>query len=405
MVDNLFRKEYGNIVSFLTSKFGFNFLESAQDITQDTLLLAFEKWKEDGVPNNPKGWLLTVAKNKAINFVKRESKSQALKTSQLKDQDVFTYDITLHQQIEDGMLEMIFRCCSNSIKIESQIILVLNILGGFSRKELASALVLEEETIKKRLYRAKKKIRENDKLFQTPNIEKSADRLNSVLNSLYLLFNQGYNSTSNENLIRKDICTEALRLTQLLSNFYDKEYRVRALLALMCFHIARFESRIDDKGAIVLFKDQDRTLWSRELINKGIVELSAASEGQILSSYHLEAGIALQHCIANSYESTDWETIKHLYLQLYNFKSSPVIKLNLAVVEGITEGPKKAIEILEELKNKSKRLSKYYLLYASLGEFYKQLNRNEDAKINFKQAIELTHNQKEKELLLKKINE
>ncbi len=389
----------------MTSKFGFNFLESAQDITQDTLLLAFEKWKEDGVPNNPKGWLLTVAKNKAINFVKRESKSQALKTSQLKDQDVFTYDITLHQQIEDGMLEMIFRCCSNSIKIESQIILVLNILGGFSRKELASALVLEEETIKKRLYRAKKKIRENDKLFQTPNIEKSADRLNSVLNSLYLLFNQGYNSTSNENLIRKDICTEALRLTQLLSNFYDKEYRVRALLALMCFHIARFESRIDDKGAIVLFKDQDRTLWSRELINKGIVELSAASEGQILSSYHLEAGIALQHCIANSYESTDWETIKHLYLQLYNFKSSPVIKLNLAVVEGITEGPKKAIEILEELKNKSKRLSKYYLLYASLGEFYKQLNRNEDAKINFKQAIELTHNQKEKELLLKKINE
>ncbi|WP_299223446.1 sigma-70 family RNA polymerase sigma factor [uncultured Psychroserpens sp.] len=402
-MDGLFRKEYGNIVSFLTSKFGFNFLDSAQDIAQDTLLTAFQKWSDHGIPENPKGWLFTVAKNKALNFIKRENKTETFDASQLKEQHVFTDHIKLNQQIEDSMLEMIFACCSDVISVEGHIILILSTLGGFTRKELASALVLEEETIKKRLYRAKKKIRDSSLSLQIPDLDKLNTRLYSVLNSLYLLFNEGYNSSSNNNLIRKDICLEALRLTQLLSKYFDKDNKVRALFALMCFHIARFESRIDVKGAIVLFKDQDRSLWSKPLINKGIIELSAASEGNTLSSYHLEAGIALQHCISYSYESTNWQTIKKLYTQLYNYKPSPIIKLNIAIVEGIIEGPEKAIEILETLKS-NKRLSKYYLLYATLGEFYGRLCKTEIAKANFEKAIQLTSNQKEKALLLKKIN-
>ena len=403
-VDDLFRSEYGKIVSFLTSKFGVDFFDYAHDITQETMVAAFQDWAEKGVPDNPNGWLFTVARNKAINFLKKEKRNVELKAYHQEGGYEIGEEIYLNKEISDSMLKMIFACCSEFISIESQIILILSTLGGFTRKEIAAALVAEEEMVKKRLYRAKKKMRENVSSLELPPFEKLEDRLHGVSNSLYLLFNEGYNSSSTDDLIRKDICLEAIRLTQLLTEFYSDKHRIRALLALMCFHVARFESRIDNHGAIVLFKDQDRKLWNKELIHRGISELAMASEGSDLSSYHLEAGIAMHHCMASDYDSTDWRRIQTLYEELYAYKPSPIIKLNLAIVEGIVEGPKHAIAILEQLKEDNKRLSKYYLLYASLGEFYARLGQENKARINFIKAKELTSNSKEKELLNKKMS-
>lgn len=391
------------MVSFLTARFGIAFLDSANDIAQETLLSAINHWRTQGVPKNPEGWLYIVAKNKAINYLKRQSRNVGIDTLSHTLTEPDSPSISLEKEIEDSMLKMIFACSSPLVPMESQVVLILSSLCGFSRKEIASAMVTNEEVIKKKLYRAKKKIRDANTTLEVPGIDALNDRLNGVSNSLYLLFNEGYNSSSANDLIRKDICLEAVRLAKLLSQYFPEDTRTKALLALMCFHIARFDSRMDQMGAIVLFKDQNRSLWNQQLINQGIVQLSMAAEGDQISSYHLEAGIAMQHCMAKDYDSTNWSIIKSLYTQLYEIKKSPVIKLNLAIVEGILHGPMAAIAILEDLKSKNKRLSQYYLLYATLGEFYKRVGQNVLATKNFKVALDLTENDKEKQLLSKKL--
>lgn len=388
------------MVSYLTTKFGLYFLENAQDVAQETLEVAYQNWSYKGIPENPEAWIFVVAKNKAINIVKKDKKKSFMNIDQLiKEADAPDSNINLDKEVDDSMLRMIFACCSTRLSTKNQIILILSTLGGFSRREIAQALFEEEESIKKSLYRSKKKIRETQLVLNIPEGTNLKPKLHIVANALYILFNEGYNSSSNKELIRKDICLEAMRLCKLLIAHFPDEAMIHALFALMCFHVARFDSRIDHQGAIVLFKDQDRTLWNKELIQAGIVHLSSASKGQSLSSYHIEAGIALEHCTAGSYENTNWRLIHQLYGQLYAFKPSPIIKLNLAIVNSRILGVNHAIDELEELKAEDQKLKKYYLLYATLGEFYKIKNLKEKAQVNFEMAKKLTSSLQEQQLL------
>ena len=405
LVDHLFRTEYGRMVSYLTSKFGFHFLEDAQDVVQESLIAAFQNWSFNGIPESPEAWIFVTARNKAINILKRDLKRSSVEEIQLGINEASDPQVKmdLDKEIEDSMLRMIFVCCSTELSTENHIILILSTLCGFSRREIASALFAEEETIKKRLYRSKKNIREHNVSLNLPQGSLLRSKLNTVCSTLYLMFNEGYNSSNSKEVIRKDICTEAMRLTKLLLTQFPKETITHALFSLMCFHVARFESRIDDKGAIILFKDQDRTVWNKELINAGTYHLSMASKGSKISTYHIEAGIAMQHCISEDYGSTNWQLIYKLYEQLYNLKPSPIILLNLAIVRSKINGIDSAIRELERLKSQNKKLKNYYLLYASLGEFYHLKNDKQNANINFEIAKSLTHSTQEKQLLDRKM--
>lgn len=404
LIDHLFRQEYGRIISYLTSVFGLEKWESMEDIAQETLLDAYRNWSYHGIPDQPKRWLFKVAKNKAINFSKREQKRGSIYEKFVTDHsDEGEDELYLDREIEDSMLRMIFACAAPELSDINKILLVLNTLCGFTRREIANALLMEEEAIKKRLFRAKKEIREKGIKLTVPAGRALKVRLHSVLSCLYLLFNEGYNSSDTDQVIRKDICLEAIRLTKLLINHFQRETRPRALLSLMCFHTARFASRIDDRGAIILIRDQDRSSWDRELIGLGIYHLSEASEGTELSAYHLEAAIAAEHSKAESFENTNWQYIYTLYEKLLEIKPSPVIEMNMAIVMSQLGDIAGAIRQLVSLEARSKQLVRYYLFFATLGEMYYLHDLPDQALAYFEKARSLTRSQQEKDLLSEKI--
>lgn len=403
LVDHLFRNEYGKMVSYLTQSFGYHFIDDAEDIAQETLLTAYNNWSYKGVPNNPEGWMIRVARNKALNVLKGSKVKLKFAQKEGENKLVEADNIYPDQEIQDSMLRMIVACCNPLISTKSQVTLVLSVLCGFSKKEIANALLDDEETIKKRLYRSKKQLRENNLSIDELEGRDLESRLNTVYSCLYLLFNEGYNSSHHDNLIRKDLCLEAMRLAKLLVQRYQNESTAKALLALMCFHVARFDGRIDDKGAIVLFKDQDRGIWNRDLIQMGSYYLTGATSKEGLNAYHVEASIAAIHCHASSYDKTNWSFIGQLYHQLYNLKPSPIILLNIAIVESQLNGIDSGIEQISRLIEKEPQLKNYYLLYATLGEFYSQTGNKDLSVSNFKKAKSLTFSPKEQELLQRKI--
>jgi predicted RNA polymerase sigma factor len=310
-------------------------------------------------------------------------------------------DLFLEHEIEDSQLRMIFACCAPEINTESQIALTLKTLCGFSIKEIAKAFVTGEDTINKRLLRAKQKIRAENISMEVPTGARLALRLQSVLKTIYLLFNEGYNASAADMLIRKDICLEAMRLAILLTEQpVTNVPETQALLALMCFHAARFDSRMDTDGSIILLREQDRKLWNRELIQKGFQYLNEASADFVPNEYNIEAGIMAVHCAAESYAATDWQTIFRLYESLLEIKDTPVVKLNKAIVIGQIEGPQAAInEILTNVPMKD-----YYLYHATLGELYLQTHETDRAKKHLQEALTLTGSNAEKLLLQKKLD-
>lgn len=392
------------MVSFLTHSYGIHFIDDAEDIAQDTLVSAFHNWSYNGIPDNPEGWIRRVANNKALNILKKEQvRTRYAHGAKGHSSKSHSDDHNFLEEVQDSMLRMILACCDPSISSKSQIILVLSVLCGFSRKEIANALLDEEEAIKKRLFRAKKLLRENDFSPESLTGNELSPRLNVTYSCMYLLFNEGYNSSHHDDLIRKDLCLEAMRLTKLLVERYPNDTSANALLALMCFHVARFDERIDNSGAIVLFKDQNRSNWNEELIRKGDYYLANSAVGNDLNAYHIEASIAAIHCHASSYEKTNWLFIKKLYERLYKIKPSPIIQLNLAIVESQLSGIDSGIEQLNKLAIKESKLQKYHLLYATLGEFYSQKNERDKAISNFETALSLTSSSKEELLLKNKI--
>ncbi len=402
LIDHLFRHEAGKLVALLVKIFGTAHLELAEDIVQDTLLDALNRWSVSKIPDNPAAWITQVAKRKTINALKR-LQSQHIHYAQahyLSGNNLEAIDeVFLDKEIKDSQLRMIFTCCHPVLAVESQLALTLKTLCGFSVKEIANALLTTESNINKRLYRAKQKIKTTH--FEVPAGDALDERMNAVYLSLYLLYNEGYNSTHHETMIRQDICAEAIRLTLLLNDQLETP-KGNALLALMYLHAARFDARLDQRGGIIIFKDQDRNLWDRQMIALGLQYLQRSSTGNELSEYHLEAGIAAQHCVSDSYEATNWHNIARQYELLYHIKPNPIIQLNLAIVASQIEGIPTAVERLEGLLSNSK-LKNYYLLYASLGMFYQELKQHNKAIAAFEAALERTASQSEIDFLTRNI--
>ncbi len=393
LVEHLFRHEAGRIVSTLTRVFGFDRIELAEDVVQEALLRALQQWPFSGVPENPSAWIMQVARNQALDILRRErnlrSKEAAIVAATGQEM-VDESELFLDDEVKDDQLRMMFACCHPSLSVESQVALTLKTLGGFSTLEITRGFLSTEETIHKRIVRAKQKLRDGPAEFEIPAGKELTHRLDAVLQALYLLFNEGYNASHGEELIRRDLCEEAIRLTQLLAQHSaGNTPQTHALLALMLLHAARFSARIDDRGNILLLKDQDRTLWNKEMIAGGLHELDLSAEGGEISEYHLQAGIAACHCLAESYDATDWSRILTLYDMLVEINDSPVISLNRAIAISKVHGPEAGIRAVGDV-TKGRHLDGYYLLHAVLGELHMCLGNFEESAKSYRTALALT---------------
>lgn len=407
LVSHLFRHEGGKMAAVLTRMVGLQQLHLAEDIVQDTLLQALNVWKVKGIPDNPPAWLYTVAKRKAIDIIRQRTShahlekelAQAFKSEWTLSPAI--QHLFFEHEIEDSQLRMMFACCHPAIPYESQIALILKTLCGLSISEIAHSFLTTEETITKRLYRAREKIREQGIELEIISPQTLADRQDTVHHTLYLLFSEGYNSTHPDKLIRHDLCQEAMRLCLLLTkNKLTHTSNVNALLALMCYQASRAENRLDERGQIVLLQQQDRSKWNRELINKGNEYLDLATSGEELSEYHLEAAIAATHAGAERFEHTDWNKIIVLYELLSKIKSDPIINLNKAIALGFGKGAGEGLAYLKTVTG----LENNSIYYAALGDFYAQLHDAPAARENFEKAMSLTQSASEIDLLKTKID-
>ena len=411
LTDHLFRNEAKKMVAVLTKIFGTENFQTAEDVVQDTLLQAMQVWKYKGIPDNPSGWLFRVAKNKAIDIIRRNKHSLQYDFSD-SEKILLTSEYTVNtamenlwkeELIKDDLLRMMFACCHPDISEENQVTLILKTLCGFSTTEIAKAFLTSEDTISKRLYRTKEFFREHKIKLAIPSVDEIKNRTETVLNSIYLLFNEGYNSTNSEELIRKDVMEEAMMLCKLLiENEHTQLPEVYALMALMCFHSSRTDSRLTTDGEIILLPMQDRKKWDTAMIEKGNEYLGKSAFGNIISSYHLQAAIAYEHCSAQNFKETNWERILRNYEWLCEISDSPINELNKIVAVMEVRGAAIALQKLDNIKDK-KKLASYYLYHSLLGEIYSRLHNIAKAKICFESAITLTHSETERKMLKNKI--
>jgi RNA polymerase sigma factor (sigma-70 family) len=409
LVDHLFRRESGKMVSALTRVFGPTNLDLAEDVVQETLLLAMQRWPFDGVPGNPAGWLYQAAKNKAIDTIRRQQTFRRFEpelTRELQAAGLATHVLDrlfLAEEIADDTLRMMFTCCHPALPTESQITLTLKILCGFGTAEIARALMTQEAAIDKRLYRAKRRIREEAVAFEVPGGPELSTRLQSVLSVLYLMFNEGYNSSVAGDPIRKDLCMEAMRLGQVLGEHpIGRHPMTAALMALMCFHAARLDARLDEDGHLLTMRHQDRRRWDRQFVGEGFRYLEESASGNEVSHVHLEAGIAALHCAADTFERTDWEGIVRLYDHLMTIRPTPIVALNRAIAIGERDGAEAGLSAIRAIPD-VKALEAYHLLPAALGEMHLQLGQIEQARRFFERACALTSSRAERQLLRRKL--
>jgi RNA polymerase sigma factor (sigma-70 family) len=401
LIPHLFRTEFRKITAVLCKLFGIEHIEIAEDIASETFLSALETWTYKGIPENPTAWLYTVAKNKARNQITRNHIFTEKIVPQIKhaSSDAGEIEIDLSpKNIMDSQLQMLFAICHPSISTESQIGLSLRILCGFGIDEIANAFLTNKETINKRLFRAKEKLRLEKVQIEFPASAEINERLATVLTTLYLLFNEGYYSESQDSILREDLCLEAIRLTYLLmENEQTNQPTVNALLSLMCFHSSRFAARKNENGEIILYQDQDETLWDQELITKGIYFLARSSQGEKISKYHVEAGIAYWHTIKTDTKEK-WENILQLYNRLLQIEYSPIAALNRTYALSKANGKQEAITEAEKLN-----LTSNHFYFTLLGELYTDID-NKKAKQNFQKAFLLAKTQTDRNTIQKKID-
>lgn len=406
-IDHLFRHEYGKLVSVLTKAFGISNIELAEDVVQEAMIEALNKWSYDGVPDNPVGWIYKVAKYKALNVLNRDKykKDYAPDIEEALHSESALEDIFTNKEIADDQLRMIFTCCHPSISSDSQVALTLKTLCGFSIPEIAKAFLTNEENINKRLVRARKTIKEASIPFEVPTGKELQGRLSSVLEAVYLLFNEGYNASSGDHLIRYEVCEEAIRLTEIIASHPAiHSSNTYALLALMTLNTSRFKSRLDESGTIKDLEHQDRTEWDKDLIKKGLLYLEFAAEQNEISIYHILATISAQHCTAPTYEATDWESILSLYDMLIEIDGSPIVQLNRAIVLSKTDSPKKALEELDSIKD-NPAFHSYLPYYTTKAELHFQNNETEPAVELLQEALKLPLEESNKTLILSKIQD
>jgi RNA polymerase sigma factor (sigma-70 family) len=402
LIPHLFRTEYRKIVSVLSKRFGLDQIEVAEDISSDTFLAAAQSWGINGLPQNPVAWLYHVAKNKAKNHLQRNSVFENKIAPEIKKEliDLYEPEIDLSpQNINDSQLQMMFAICHPSISPEAQIGLSLRILCGFGIEEIADAFLTNKETINKRLSRARERLREEKIKIEIPVLSQIESRLENVLTTIYLLFNEGYFSLSQDVPIRKDLCLEAMRLcTMLVENKLTNKPAVNALLSLMCFQASRFEARMDKNGEQILYEDQDENLWNPELISKGGYFLSCAASGNKVSKYHLEAAIAYWST-QKADNREKWGNVLQLYDQLLEIENSPVIALNRTWALSKMKGNEVAISEAEKLN-----LTDNPFYFSLLGELYGGIDR-EKAKENLQKALLLLKSPSSRQAILQKFDQ
>jgi RNA polymerase sigma-70 factor (ECF subfamily) len=409
LADHLFRHEYGKLVSTLTGIFGPEHLQLAEDVVQDSLVEAISHWSYEGVPGNPAAWLFRVAKNKAINIVHREKyKKQYVSEMASIGQQEWSEPTPKHvfseQQILDDQLRMIFTCCHPSISMDSQIALALKTLCGFSIPEIAKAFLTTEETLNKRLVRARQKIREARIPFEVPRGAELDGRVKAVLETIYLLFNEGYSASQGNAIVRHQLCEEAIRLAEIMERHaaVGNRSELYALLALMQLNASRFNARQDKQGNLLTLAEQDRTLWNKELIAKGISNLKKSLQGSHVSAYQILATISAHHSTAADIETTDWNSILLLYDNLVQLDSSPVVLLNRAIAMSKVKGAAPALAELDVLKDNIV-LKDYHLYYSTKAELSIQLGQYSDALDNLHMAVNLATLDAEKKLIRRRI--
>jgi RNA polymerase sigma factor (sigma-70 family) len=397
----LFQQEFSKMVAVISKHFGLQHIEIAEDIVSETFLLASETWGMKGMPPNPAAWLYKVAKQKTLYHFRRNKILEKkvipeLTARQEKEDETDDFDFS-SQSIRDGQLQMLFAICTPAIASEAQVGLALRILCGFGIDEIAEAFLTNKETINKRLFRAKEKLRSEKVKMEPPSETELSDRLDNVLHIIYLLFNEGYYSKTQNQILQKDFCLEAMRLGLMLTEHERTNLpKTNALMALMFFHASRFNARQTNDNSLVLYEDQDEDLWDADLINQGMHFFNLSAQGNELSSYHLEAGIAYWHCMREDTREK-WEDILQLYNHLLLVNYSPGVALNRTYAFYKVNGQQAALIEAEKLNMENNHF--YFVL---LGELYSNLD-NEKAIINFEKAHELAKTQPEKQNIQQKI--
>lgn len=398
MIEHQFRHSFGEIVATLTRRIGLSRISAVEDATQEALVTALRTWPYSGIPDNPTGWLYRVAHNKVLDTLR--SAGERLKHADSSElllslEKAPNHEVDLPRfpgEIEDYRLRMMFACCHPSLSLRSQISLTLRLVSGFSVEEIATALLASRTAVQQQIVRAKRTLRSSNIAFEVPPASELEDRLHAILRILYLVFNGGYAAPEGDKAIREDLCVEALRLTEgLLLSFTTAQSAVHALIALICAQLARFPARLDDEGKPILLPKQDRALWNDMLIGKALRHHKDSIQGDRISPYHFEAAIAIEHCIAKSYEKTNWRNILENYDGLLALTGSPVVALNRIVALSKVHNAEIAMAELNRLEQENS-LTDYYLLPAVRAALLEDMGKAEEAKSEYQRSRDLCRN-------------